>query len=192
MKIGAGEMVAVQGIGGLGHLAIQYAAKLGYRIVAISRGSEKEAHARQLGAHEYIDTDKCDAGETLKQLGGASLIVTTSPRADTISPLLTGLGIFGKLLMLSVPGDVTINTGTMVSLLLMQERISRAYFTGRSFSMLCLSKSGPAVLLLMQRRPSSSPSYTTSIARLKNFHFLEQTMLSVSFISESTARPSNL
>lgn len=115
MKIGAGKMIAVQGIGGLGHLAIQYAAKLGYRVVAISRGSDKEAYARQLGAHEYIDTDKGDAGEALKQLGGASLIVTTSPKADTISPLLTGLGMFGKLLLLSVPGDVTVNTGNMVS-----------------------------------------------------------------------------
>ena len=128
-------MVAVQGVGGLGHLAVQYAAKLGYRVVAISRGSEKEAHARRLGAHEYIDADKSDAGEALRQLGGASLIVTTSPRADTISPLLTGLGILGKLLMLSVPGDVTINTSTMVGIRSIIISLDKANFLELSYAL---------------------------------------------------------
>ncbi|OAG01986.1 alcohol dehydrogenase 1 [Paraphaeosphaeria sporulosa] len=114
MNIGVGETVAVQGLGGLGHLAIQYAARFGYRVVAISRGGDKEAFARELGAHEYIDSSKGDAGEALQNLGGAKLVVTTSPSADVISPLLKGLGILGKLLILSVPGEVPVNTGVML------------------------------------------------------------------------------
>jgi D-arabinose 1-dehydrogenase-like Zn-dependent alcohol dehydrogenase len=114
MKIGVGETVAIQGLGGLGHLAIQYAARFGYRVVAISRGGEKEEFARKLGAHEYIDSSKGDAGEALQKLGGAALIVTTSPSGDVISPLLKGLGILGKLLILSVPGDLPVNTAVMV------------------------------------------------------------------------------
>lgn len=115
MNVGVGETVAVQGLGGLGHLAIQYANKFGYRVVAISRGADKESFAHELGAHEYIDTSKVDAGEGLKRLGGASLVVTTSPNANTMSGLMQGLGLLGKLLILSVPGDVSVNTGVMVS-----------------------------------------------------------------------------
>lgn len=101
MNIGVGETVAVQGLGGLGHLAIQYANKFGYRVVAISRGEDKEKFARELGAHEYIDTNRVDAGQALKELGGASLVVSTSPRGDSMSGLLKGLGVLGKLLILS-------------------------------------------------------------------------------------------
>jgi D-arabinose 1-dehydrogenase-like Zn-dependent alcohol dehydrogenase len=114
MKIGVGETVAVQGLGGLGHLAIQYAARLGYRVIAISRGGDKEKFARDLGAHEYIDSSKTDAGEALQKLGSASLVVTTSPSGDVISPLLKGLGILGKLLILSVPGELPIDTAVML------------------------------------------------------------------------------
>lgn len=114
MNVGVGETVAVQGLGGLGHLAIQYANKFGYRVVAISRGADKESFAHELGAHEYIDTSKVDAGEGLKRLGGASLVVTTSPSANTMSGLMQGLGPLGKLLILSVPGDVSVNTGVML------------------------------------------------------------------------------
>lgn len=113
-NIGVGETVAIQGLGGLGHLAIQYANKFGYRVVAISRGADKEKFARELGAHEYIDTDKTEAGEALKKLGGARLVVTTAPKADTMPGLLQGLGPLGKLLILSVPGDVTVNTAVML------------------------------------------------------------------------------
>jgi D-arabinose 1-dehydrogenase-like Zn-dependent alcohol dehydrogenase len=75
----AGDTVAVQGIGGLGHLAIQYAARMGFRTVAISRGADKEELARQLGAHEYVDTQKVTAAEGLKKLGGADLVLATAP-----------------------------------------------------------------------------------------------------------------
>lgn len=101
MNIGPGETVAIQGLGGLGHLGVQYANRFGYRVVAISRGSDKEAFARELGAHEYIDTSKVDAGEALKALGGAALIVTTNPDGSQMPQLLKGLGPLGKLLILS-------------------------------------------------------------------------------------------
>ncbi|OTB03021.1 hypothetical protein M426DRAFT_61258 [Hypoxylon sp. CI-4A] len=114
MGIGPGETVAVQGLGGVGHLAIQYANKFGYRVVAISRDGSKEKFARELGAHEYIDASKGDTGDQLKKLGGAKLIVATAPTAEVMTPLLKGLGILGKLLILSVPGDVPVNTGVML------------------------------------------------------------------------------
>ncbi|KAI5860474.1 putative alcohol dehydrogenase [Durotheca rogersii] len=116
MNIPVGETVAVQGLGGLGHLAVQYAARMGYRVVAISRGADKEKFARELGAHAFIDASgpAADVGDALKALGGASLAIATAPTADSIAPLVKGLGVLGKLLVLSVPGDLTINTGVML------------------------------------------------------------------------------
>ncbi|KAK4032596.1 chaperonin 10-like protein [Parachaetomium inaequale] len=113
MNVGPGETVAIQGLGGLGHLGVQYANKFGYRTVAISRGADKEKFARQLGAHEYIDTSKGPAGAALRALGGAALIVTTNPHADQIPELLNGLGPMGKLLVLSLPGEVPFNITAM-------------------------------------------------------------------------------
>jgi D-arabinose 1-dehydrogenase-like Zn-dependent alcohol dehydrogenase len=101
MQVPPGSTVAIHGLGGLGHLALQYANKFGYRVVALSRDSKKENFARQLGAHEYIDGSKEDIGEALQKLGGASLIVSTAPDKASITPLLSGLGIKGKLLILS-------------------------------------------------------------------------------------------
>lgn len=115
MGVSPGETVAVQGLGGLGHLAIQYANRFGYRVVAISRDADKKKFAQELGAHEYIDASAGDAGEQLQKLGGAKLIVATAPTADVMGPLLKGLGILGKLLIMSVPGEISINTGVMVS-----------------------------------------------------------------------------
>ncbi|KUI72847.1 Alcohol dehydrogenase [Cytospora mali] len=115
MGVNPGETVAVQGLGGLGHLAIQYANRMGFRVVAISRGSSKEEFARKLGAHEYIDTEKtADAGAALQELGGAKLVVTTSPTAKGLPELLKGLGILGKLLILSIPGEIPIDTGALL------------------------------------------------------------------------------
>ncbi|TLD20767.1 hypothetical protein PspLS_08554 [Pyricularia sp. CBS 133598] len=112
--IAAGEIVAIQGLGGLGHLAIQYAQRMGYRVVAISRGSDKEKAARELGAHEYIDAAKEDPAAALQKLGGAALIVATAPHADAISPLVGGLGLMGKLLLLAVPGPLSVNVGALL------------------------------------------------------------------------------
>ena len=100
-----GDTVAVQGIGGLGHLAIQYAAKMGFRTVAISRGADKEALARELGAHEYVDTQKVDAAEGLQKLGGADLVLATAPHGDAIAATVNGLKPRGKLLIVAAPFD---------------------------------------------------------------------------------------
>ncbi len=96
-----GDAVAVQGIGGLGHLAIQYAARMGFRTIALSHGSDKEALARALGAHEYIDTQKVDAAEGLRRLGGADLVLATAPHAAAIASTLNGLKARGKLLVVA-------------------------------------------------------------------------------------------
>jgi len=100
-----GDTVAVQGIGGLGHLGIQYAAQMGLRTVALSSGSSKEALARELGAHEYIDTSKTGASEGLQRLGGADLVLATAPNADAIASTLGGLKPRGKLLIVAAPGE---------------------------------------------------------------------------------------
>jgi D-arabinose 1-dehydrogenase-like Zn-dependent alcohol dehydrogenase len=100
-NISPGETVAVEGLGGLGHLGIQYANKFGYRVVAISRGADKEPFARELGAHEYIDSSKGDPGEALKALGGAALVMSTNPGGQQLPKLLKGLAPLGKLLILS-------------------------------------------------------------------------------------------
>jgi D-arabinose 1-dehydrogenase-like Zn-dependent alcohol dehydrogenase len=99
----AGDTVAVQGIGGLGHLAIQYAAKMGFRTVAISRGADKAALARELGAHEYIDGAKGPVGEALKRLGGADLVLATAPSSEAIAGTIDGLKVRGKLLIVAAP-----------------------------------------------------------------------------------------
>ena len=98
-----GDTVAVLGIGGLGHLAIQYAARMGFRTIAISRGQDKAKLARELGAHEYIDTQRVAAAEGLQQLGGADLVLATAPHAESIASTLGGLGPRGQLLIVAAP-----------------------------------------------------------------------------------------
>ena len=97
-----GDLVAVSGIGGLGHLAVQYAKKAGYEVVAISRGADKEHLARKLGAHHYIDSEKEDPAETLRALGGAKVILATAPNAKVISSMIGGLGVNGELIIAAV------------------------------------------------------------------------------------------
>ena len=95
----AGDLVAVQGIGGLGHLGIQFARQMGFRTVAIGRGADKEPLARKLGAHHYIDTDAGPPAAALQALGGADVIVATAPDSKAMSALVDGLGPDGKLLV---------------------------------------------------------------------------------------------
>ena len=102
----AGDTVAVQGIGGLGHLAIQYAARMGFRTVAISRGADKESLARELGAHEYLDTQKVDAAEGLQRLGGADLVLATAPNSSAIASTVNGLKVRGKLLIVAASFEI--------------------------------------------------------------------------------------
>src|SRR5712692_7836791 len=87
----AGDLVAVQGIGGLGHLGIQYARQMGFRTVAIGRGGNKEPLAKKLGAHTYIDTATGSSAAALQALGGARLILATAPDSQAISSLVDGL-----------------------------------------------------------------------------------------------------
>ena len=106
----AGDTVAILGIGGLGHLAVQYAAKSGYRTVAIARGQDKAPLAKQLGAHVYIDSTTQDPAQELGKLGGANLIVSTLTSAKALDWAIDGLAPAGKLLVVGAPdGPVAIN-----------------------------------------------------------------------------------
>jgi propanol-preferring alcohol dehydrogenase len=106
-----GALVAIQGIGGLGHLGIQYARHLGFTVAAIARGTGKEALARQLGADHYIDSRAVDPGAALKELGGAVAIVATAADGGSMSPLLPGLAPGGKLVVVGAGGDpISVNT----------------------------------------------------------------------------------
>ncbi len=98
-----GDLVAILGIGGLGHLAIQYAAKSGYRTVAIARGQDKGPLAKQLGAHAYIDTTTQDPAAELQKMGGAQIILSTLTSADALLWAVNGLGRTGKLIINGVP-----------------------------------------------------------------------------------------
>ncbi len=99
----AGDLVAVQGIGGLGHLGIQYAAKSGYRVVGIGRGPGNAALAKKLGAFAYIDSKATKAADELQKLGGAKVILTTAPNAKAMAEVVDGLGVGGKLVIVGAP-----------------------------------------------------------------------------------------
>lgn len=114
MRVTPGSLVAVQGLGGLGHLAVQFAAKMGYRVVALSSSADKVDFARQLGAHHYIDGSKQDTVKELQQLGGAALIVATAPNPKAVEPLIYGLEAYGTLLILSAMGNLSVDTGAMI------------------------------------------------------------------------------
>jgi len=98
----AGDLVAVQGIGGLGHLGIQYARQMGFRTVGIGRGGDKEPLARKLGAHDYVDTSASAPAAQLQKLGGARVILATAPDSQSISALVDGLAPGGKLVIVGV------------------------------------------------------------------------------------------
>ena len=96
-----GDLVAVQGVGGLGHLALQYANRMGFHTIALSRGKDKEELAKKLGAHQYIDTAEKDAVEELNKLGGADLILATAPSGKAIEEVVHGLSGRGKLMIVA-------------------------------------------------------------------------------------------
>jgi D-arabinose 1-dehydrogenase-like Zn-dependent alcohol dehydrogenase len=100
-----GDLVAVQGIGGLGHLGIQFANKFGYRVAAIGRGSENAALTKKLGASVYIDSKSTNAAEVLQKLGGAQVILATAPSSKAMSALIDGLGPNGKLMVVGATFD---------------------------------------------------------------------------------------
>src|SRR5438105_12379354 len=100
-----GDLVAVLGIGGLGHLGIQFANKFGYKVAAIGRGSENAALAKKLGATLYIDSKSTNAAEALQKLGGAQVILATAPRSKAMSEVINGLGPNGKLMVVGAAFD---------------------------------------------------------------------------------------
>jgi len=100
-----GDLVAVQGIGGLGHLGIQFASKFGYKVAAVGRGPENAALAKKLGAHTYIDSRGTDAARELQKLGGAQVILATAPNSKAMSALIDGLAPNGKLVVIGATFD---------------------------------------------------------------------------------------
>jgi D-arabinose 1-dehydrogenase-like Zn-dependent alcohol dehydrogenase len=100
-----GDLVAVQGIGGLGHLGVQFADKFGYQVAAIGRGPENAALAKKLGASVYIDSKATNAAEELQKLGGAKVILATAPNSKAMSELIDGLGPNGKLIVVGATFD---------------------------------------------------------------------------------------
>ncbi|MBV8214549.1 MAG: alcohol dehydrogenase catalytic domain-containing protein [Verrucomicrobia bacterium] len=120
-----GELVAVQGIGGLGHLGVQYAREMGFETVALGRGKDTEPLAKKLGAHHYIDSSTVDAAAELQKLGGARVILATAPSAKAISAVVDGLGIDGNLLIPAAPNDPI--TLSVFPLLMGRRRISGWY-----------------------------------------------------------------
>lgn len=102
MNIKQGDLVAVQGLGGLGHLAVQYSRKMGYRTVALSTSDDKKDFAlNKLGANDFINTKTENAAERLLEMGGASLIVLTAPNPEAVPELVGGCGVLGKVLTLA-------------------------------------------------------------------------------------------
>ncbi|MEH0981372.1 alcohol dehydrogenase catalytic domain-containing protein [Micromonospora sp. CPCC 205556] len=116
-----GDLVAVQGIGGLGHLGIQYARELGYRVVAIARGTDKAQFAAELGAEHYLDSTAEDPGAALRKLGGAAAIIATAASGASMSALVPGLATRGRLVVVGAgfdpisvqPADLIFGTRTI-------------------------------------------------------------------------------
>ena len=124
----AGDLVAIHGVGGLGHLGIQFAARLGFRVVAVNRGRDKESLARSLGAHEYIDTQSGDPAAALQTLGGAKAILATVTDAAAMQAVVGGLGPNGTLMVIGAVGALTVD-----SLDLLRKRAAvKGWYSGTS------------------------------------------------------------
>jgi D-arabinose 1-dehydrogenase-like Zn-dependent alcohol dehydrogenase len=109
------DLIAVLGIGGLGHLGVQFAVKMGFRTVAIARGKDKEPLARQLGAHHYIDSQAGNVSEQLQKLGGAKVVLATATSNKAMADTLGGLGLNGKLIILGASFEpLPVNTMPMI------------------------------------------------------------------------------
>lgn len=110
----AGDVVAVLGLGGLGHLGVQYAAKMGFKTVGIARGKDKEPLARKLGAHHYIDSLAQDPAAELQKLGGAKVVLATVTSGEAMTATLEGLGLNGILLVLGVPESLQVSPFVLI------------------------------------------------------------------------------
>ncbi len=123
-----GQLVAVAGLGGLGHLAIQFAAKMGYRTVGIGRGADKEGLARQLGAWHYIDNAAQNPAEELQKLGGAKVILATVTAPEAMESVIGGLAPNGSLMTIGVAGNIQVST----LFLLLGDRSVKGWYSGTS------------------------------------------------------------
>jgi D-arabinose 1-dehydrogenase-like Zn-dependent alcohol dehydrogenase len=111
----AGDTVAVLGVGGLGHLAVQFASKMGFRTIAIARGTDKEPLAKQLGARDYIDSTAEDPADRLQRLGGARIIVATVTNAQAMAAVMNGLSLDGRLIVLGADfTPMPLNTAALI------------------------------------------------------------------------------
>ena len=126
-----GEVVAVLGLGGLGHLGVQFAAKLGFKTVAIARGKDKEPLARQLGAHHYIDSRAQDPAAALRELGGAKVVLATVTSGSAMTAVLGGLAPRGTLMIIGVTEPLTIDP---VPLILGSKSV-RGWYSGTSINL---------------------------------------------------------
>ena len=106
---GPGDVVAILGLGGLGHLGVQYAAKMGFKTVAIARGKDKEPLARKLGATHYIDNQAQDPAAELARMGGAKAILATATSSDAMQSVLGGLATNGTMLVIGAVGSLEVN-----------------------------------------------------------------------------------
>ncbi len=123
-----GDLVAVLGLGGLGHLGVQYAAKMGFKTVAIARGQDKEPLARKLGAWHYIDTQAQDPAAELVKLGGAKVIIATVTNGDAMSAVLGGLGPKGTLMVIGAPPSLTVSPFMLIT----GSRSIKGWYSGTS------------------------------------------------------------
>ncbi|MBK6511257.1 MAG: alcohol dehydrogenase catalytic domain-containing protein [Haliea sp.] len=123
-----GDLVAVLGLGGLGHLGVQYAAKAGFRVAAIARGKEKESLACQLGASHYIDSLTQDPASELQKLGGASVILATVTVGDAMNATIGGLAVNGTLLVIGAPPSLEITPFTLIG----AQRSLKGWYSGTS------------------------------------------------------------
>ncbi len=105
-----GDLVAIHGVGGLGHLGIQFAARQGFRTVAVNRGRDKEALARSLGAHDYIDSAASDPAAALQAMGGAKAIIATVTSAPAMQAVAGGLGVNGTMMVIGAVGALTVDS----------------------------------------------------------------------------------
>jgi alcohol dehydrogenase len=122
----SGDLVAIHGVGGLGHLGIQFAARQGFRTVAVNRGRDKENLARSLGAHAYIDSAANDPAQALQAMGGAKAIIATVTSAEAMQAISGGLGVNGTMMVIGAVGALTVN-----SLDLLNKRASvRGWYSG--------------------------------------------------------------
>jgi len=124
----AGDVVAVLGLGGLGHLGVQYAAKMGFRTVAIARGADKEPLARQLGAWRYVDSRATDPAAALRELGGARVVIATVTDGPAMTAVLGGLGVHGSLMVLGAPPSLEASAFLLIS----GSRSIRGWYSGTS------------------------------------------------------------